>query len=298
MEEMKLKHPLECPLEYKCEYKWENLSPTALDNVRYCETCMTEVHMCKSYEEYSAAVRAKYCVSWKGDVGIPFGGPLRELIPGEYSLIRPNTSYPSPEHSTSSSLCDDDSTICGTEALIPTGASMPVCSEASPAIQQITPIIWRTKDTNIQKNDESMQSMSLDKDCHLLSEPFPDQIPPYLRKTKLTPLEEARWYLDATDQKIAWLAERGLRPHLSIIEKRAQCFELLNANTETTEGDHEISVTLDSSPESPINGLNSVDDSKIPSAKSLEMVRPRSPVKWHFGVPVDLESSDEDEIDF
>ena len=53
------------------------------------------------------------------------------------------------------------------------------------------------------------------------------QIPPYLRKVAKAPMEHARWYLDATDSRIAWLAERGLRPHASVLDARRHCVEFL-----------------------------------------------------------------------
>lgn len=54
-----------------------------------------------------------------------------------------------------------------------------------------------------------------------------NEIPPYLRKEAHTPIEHARWYLDATDVRMAWLAERGLRPHATVLETRKHCAEFL-----------------------------------------------------------------------
>lgn len=53
------------------------------------------------------------------------------------------------------------------------------------------------------------------------------EIPPYLRKEAKTPIERARWYLEATDGRIAWLAKRGLRPHVTVLETRKHCAEFL-----------------------------------------------------------------------
>ena len=38
-------------------------------------------------------------------------------------------------------------------------------------------------------------------------------------------LEGARFWLASTDRRIAWLAQRGLRPHPNVIERRAELLE-------------------------------------------------------------------------
>ena len=53
------------------------------------------------------------------------------------------------------------------------------------------------------------------------------KIPPFLRKEAKTPHEHARWYLEATGGRIAWLAERGLRPHARVLENRQHCIDFL-----------------------------------------------------------------------
>ena len=61
------------------------------------------------------------------------------------------------------------------------------------------------------------------------------QIPPYLRKEAKAPMEHAHWYLDATDRRIAWLAERGLRPHATVLEARGHCAEFLEGKVPNLE---------------------------------------------------------------
>ena len=41
-------------------------------------------------------------------------------------------------------------------------------------------------------------------------------------------MKHARWYLDATDRRIAWLAERSLRPHTTVLDARKHCAEFLD----------------------------------------------------------------------
>lgn len=62
------------------------------------------------------------------------------------------------------------------------------------------------------------------------------EIPPFLRKPVLTPPEQARWYLEATDGRIAWLAERGLRPHAKVLENRQHCVDFIEGRV------HELDV--------------------------------------------------------
>ncbi len=61
------------------------------------------------------------------------------------------------------------------------------------------------------------------------------QIPPFLRNETNAPIEHARWYLDATDRRIAWLAERCLRPHATILAARAHCAEFLEGKVPNLE---------------------------------------------------------------
>lgn len=61
------------------------------------------------------------------------------------------------------------------------------------------------------------------------------QIPPYLRKEAKAPIEHARWYLDATDVRLAWFAKRGLRPHATVLKARKHCVEFLAAEVANLE---------------------------------------------------------------
>lgn len=61
------------------------------------------------------------------------------------------------------------------------------------------------------------------------------EIPSFLRKEAKTPIAHARWYLDATDIRIAWLAERGLRPHATVLGAKKHCAEFLEGNVTNLE---------------------------------------------------------------
>ena len=61
------------------------------------------------------------------------------------------------------------------------------------------------------------------------------EIPPFLRKKSRPPIAHARWYLDATDVRLAWLAERGLRPHVTVLEARKHCVEFLEGKVANLE---------------------------------------------------------------
>lgn len=45
-------------------------------------------------------------------------------------------------------------------------------------------------------------------------------IPPFLRKTPMDPVESAQAVVAAIDKRIAWLAERGMRPHQNVLDRR------------------------------------------------------------------------------
>ena len=49
------------------------------------------------------------------------------------------------------------------------------------------------------------------------------EIPPLLRKPPEESREWAEKVVDGIDARIAWLAARGLRPHPTMIERRAEC---------------------------------------------------------------------------
>lgn len=49
------------------------------------------------------------------------------------------------------------------------------------------------------------------------------EIPPFLRKPPEDSRELAELVVDGIDANIAWLAARGLRPHPTMIERRAEC---------------------------------------------------------------------------
>jgi uncharacterized protein (TIGR02996 family) len=83
--------PIEkCELRFKfrCPLKWENLKPTEVAAVRFCQSCRKAVHYCHSIEEAQAHAEAGHCVAV--DLGVRRNagdliGPGAELI-GEIVL--------------------------------------------------------------------------------------------------------------------------------------------------------------------------------------------------------------------
>lgn len=58
------------------------------------------------------------------------------------------------------------------------------------------------------------------------------EIPPFVRPWPTTDTPQgARLLLGNIDNRIAWLAERGLRPHPNVIERRAEVAAIVEANT-------------------------------------------------------------------
>lgn len=68
--------------------------------------------------------------------------------------------------------------------------------------------------------------MNDDKPVHALTEWLTDEaeIPSFLPARFLNPEshEGLRQRLDVVDRRMAWLAERGLRPHPNVLERRAE----------------------------------------------------------------------------
>lgn len=52
------------------------------------------------------------------------------------------------------------------------------------------------------------------------------EIPPPLRKPADDSREMAELVINGIDRNIAWLAERGLRPHPTVIERRAEYLQM------------------------------------------------------------------------
>ena len=52
-------------------------------------------------------------------------------------------------------------------------------------------------------------------------------IPPFLRKVLLPPLEEAHRIVATIDERVAWLSKRGLRPHPQVIENKLHCLAFI-----------------------------------------------------------------------
>lgn len=53
-----------CRFAFKCEKKWEDLSETMEDGIRFCSTCENEVHFCEDDDELASNVRLNRCVAF------------------------------------------------------------------------------------------------------------------------------------------------------------------------------------------------------------------------------------------
>jgi len=62
-------------------------------------------------------------------------------------------------------------------------------------------------------------------------------MPPYPRVAALPPLEDAARIVEVIDQRIAWLAERGLRAHAQVLANRQHCIDFLGGKVARLESE-------------------------------------------------------------
>jgi hypothetical protein len=53
-----------CPMEFVCDRKWDDLASTAQEGVRRCAQCDTDVHFCHTIEELLQHASLKHCVAF------------------------------------------------------------------------------------------------------------------------------------------------------------------------------------------------------------------------------------------
>lgn len=63
-----------CRFAFKCEAKWDDLSETEDEDVRFCNSCEKEVYFCINDDELARAVRLNRCVAFVRMQDIPFMG--------------------------------------------------------------------------------------------------------------------------------------------------------------------------------------------------------------------------------
>jgi hypothetical protein len=52
-----------CPWGFKCEKTWAGLIATDTENIRFCDACDKEVHLCDTKEELADSVLLNRCVA-------------------------------------------------------------------------------------------------------------------------------------------------------------------------------------------------------------------------------------------
>ncbi len=54
---------IECEWTFRCPRAWHLLTPTAVEEIRYCEVCERSVHLAANSEELRAHAAAGHCVA-------------------------------------------------------------------------------------------------------------------------------------------------------------------------------------------------------------------------------------------
>ena len=52
-----------CKFAYRCNQRWENLTITEDNNIRFCHDCEKEVHRCLTDDELVRSVRLNRCIA-------------------------------------------------------------------------------------------------------------------------------------------------------------------------------------------------------------------------------------------
>ena len=52
-----------CPLSFVCDREWDAMAKTDRDNIRRCDLCRREVHLCADDAALEAAAEAGHCVA-------------------------------------------------------------------------------------------------------------------------------------------------------------------------------------------------------------------------------------------
>ncbi len=52
-----------CTFAYKCTAKWDDMSETEDEKIKFCQSCQQEVVYCETDEELVVAVKRNKCVS-------------------------------------------------------------------------------------------------------------------------------------------------------------------------------------------------------------------------------------------
>lgn len=63
-----------CRFAFKCDMKWDDLSETEDEDIRFCNSCEKEVYFCINDDELARAVRLNRCVAFVRMQDIPLMG--------------------------------------------------------------------------------------------------------------------------------------------------------------------------------------------------------------------------------
>lgn len=58
---------LNCEFEFECPKNWFDLTPTYDANVKYCDSCNKDVHLCVTQEELDNHAAQRHCIAFFKD---------------------------------------------------------------------------------------------------------------------------------------------------------------------------------------------------------------------------------------
>ena len=53
-----------CRFAFKCDRKWDDLTETEEDEIRFCNVCEKEVHFCEDDDQLARSVKLNRCVAF------------------------------------------------------------------------------------------------------------------------------------------------------------------------------------------------------------------------------------------
>jgi hypothetical protein len=78
MNEEELMNPTirNCKFAYKCDKDWDDLDDIGESDIRFCQTCQSEVHFCHDDDELVENVKLDHCVAFLNDQGFLLMGDI------------------------------------------------------------------------------------------------------------------------------------------------------------------------------------------------------------------------------
>lgn len=90
-----------CEFAFRCNAKWEDLSPTGRANIRFCNECEKDVRRCETDEELIKAIRSNLCVAISAPYpdasseteGVWIGSMRARPMPSSENDVMPTLKY-------------------------------------------------------------------------------------------------------------------------------------------------------------------------------------------------------------